>query len=272
MRTESTPGARGPAPRVDTHADSCTGCASWTEGSGKVLSRQFSADARRATRRSPPSPPPGSRPASREDVVLRGGPHQAPRAAGDARARGASPARMQRKGPRGRASATRRTRRGPPARRCPARAFRDPQEPGRVGRRGALHARGAPGAVARGPRRSTPRGRCSPPRRRSSGRGSAAWEAEADGGVLRARRGRPGDAPALATVGRRDAALDMERAIEASLARTASALLAMYGCGPVSAAKLAVAAGVNPGRLRSEASPAAICGRPAPSPPRAARP
>ncbi|WP_394815243.1 transposase, partial [Collinsella aerofaciens] len=34
----------------------------------------------------------------------------------------------------------------------------------------------------------------------------------------------------------------------------------MYGCGPVSAAKLAVAAGDNPGRLRSEASFAAICG------------
>ena len=39
-----------------------------------------------------------------------------------------------------------------------------------------------------------------------------------------------------------------------------AALLAMYGCGPVSAAKLAVAAGDNPGRLRSEASFAAICG------------
>lgn len=58
----------------------------------------------------------------------------------------------------------------------------------------------------------------------------------------------------------RDAALDMERAIEASLEENCPALLAMYGCGPVSAAKLAVAAGDNPGRLRSEASFAAICG------------
>ena len=46
----------------------------------------------------------------------------------------------------------------------------------------------------------------------------------------------------------------MERAIEASLEENCPALLAMYGCGPVSAAKLAVAAGDNPGRLRSEAS------------------
>ena len=52
----------------------------------------------------------------------------------------------------------------------------------------------------------------------------------------------------------------MERAIEASLEENCPALLAMYGCGPVSAAKLAVAAGDNPGRLRSEASFAAICG------------
>lgn len=58
----------------------------------------------------------------------------------------------------------------------------------------------------------------------------------------------------------RNAALDMERAIEASLEENCPALLAMYGCGPVSAAKLAVAAGDNPGRLRSEASFAAICG------------
>lgn len=43
----------------------------------------------------------------------------------------------------------------------------------------------------------------------------------------------------------RDAALDMERAIEASLEENCPALLAMYGCGPVSAAKLAVAAGDN---------------------------
>ena len=65
---------------------------------------------------------------------------------------------------------------------------------------------------------------------------------------------------ALGALAARDAALDMERAIEASLEENCPALLAMYGCGPVSAAKLAVAAGDNPGRLRSEASFAAICG------------
>lgn len=74
--------------------------------------------------------------------------------------------------------------------------------------------------------------------------------------MLAARSGALADLWAAA----RDAALDMERVIEASLEENCPALLAMYGCGPVSAAKLAVAAGDNPGRLRSEASFAAICG------------
>lgn len=38
------------------------------------------------------------------------------------------------------------------------------------------------------------------------------------------------------------------------------ALLSMYGCGPVSAARLAVAAGDNPERMASEAAFAALCG------------
>lgn len=38
------------------------------------------------------------------------------------------------------------------------------------------------------------------------------------------------------------------------------AILAIYGCGTVSAAKLLIAAGDNPGRLRSEAAFAALCG------------
>ena len=71
---------------------------------------------------------------------------------------------------------------------------------------------------------------------------------------------RDGESAADGRSARGSAALDMERAIEASLEENCPALLAMYGCGPVSAAKLAVAAGDNPGRLRSEASFAAICG------------
>ena len=51
----------------------------------------------------------------------------------------------------------------------------------------------------------------------------------------------------------RDAALDMERAIEASLEENCPALLAMYGCGPVSAAKLA-------GRGRGQPGQAALRG------------
>ena len=153
---------------------------------------------------------------------------------------------------------------------------RDPQEPGRVGRRGALHARGAlrggEGADLGDQHREVAahhragRAQVEVPRH---------GRAEADGGApLRARRGRAGrrarsaGGPVGAALGAladlwaaaRDAALDMERAIEASLEENCPALLAMYGCGPVSAAKLAVAAGDNPGRLRSEASFAAICG------------
>lgn len=140
---------------------------------------------------------------------------------------------------------------------------RDPQEPGRVGRRGALHARGAlrggEGADLGDQHREVAA------HHRAGGAQVEVprhGRAEADGGApLRARRGRAAlGALADLWAAARDAALDMERAIEASLEENCPALLAMYGCGPVSAAKLAVAAGDNPGRLRSEASFAAICG------------
>lgn len=132
-----------------------------------------------------------------------------------------------------------------------------------MGRRGALHARGAlrggEGADLGDQHREVAahhragRAQVEVPRH---------GRAEADGGApLRARRGRAAlGALADLWAAARDAALDMELAIEASLEENCPALLAMYGCGPVSAAKLAVAAGDNPGRLRSEASFAAICG------------
>lgn len=50
--------------------------------------------------------------------------------------------------------------------------------------------------------------------------------------------------------------LEMRRVLEESC----PSLLAVYCCGPVSAAELAVAAGENPGRLRSEAAFAMLCG------------
>ena len=52
----------------------------------------------------------------------------------------------------------------------------------------------------------------------------------------------------------------LEEAIAALVRENAPALLGMYGCGPVCAAKLAVAAGGNPERLRGEACFAALCG------------
>ncbi|MDJ1651882.1 MULTISPECIES: IS110 family transposase [Gordonibacter] len=51
-----------------------------------------------------------------------------------------------------------------------------------------------------------------------------------------------------------------EAAIEALIREHAPALLDMYGCGAISAAELAVCAGDNPERLKSEASFAALCG------------
>lgn len=93
MRTESTPGARGPVfCGVDTHADShWLHVLDWR--GRKVLSRRFPADA--AGYEALAGGDRGGRGAGLRrdggDVVLRGGPHQAPRVAGDARARGALP-------------------------------------------------------------------------------------------------------------------------------------------------------------------------------------
>lgn len=93
MQNESTPGARGPVfCGVDTHADSHWLCVLDWRGR-KVLSRQFPADA--AGYEALAGADRGGRGAGLRrdggDVVLRGGPHQAPRVAGDARARGALP-------------------------------------------------------------------------------------------------------------------------------------------------------------------------------------
>lgn len=58
----------------------------------------------------------------------------------------------------------------------------------------------------------------------------------------------------------REAADALLAEIRAVVEETCPALLAMHGCGPVSAARLVVAAGGDPARLRSEASFAALCG------------
>ena len=69
----------------------------------------------------------------------------------------------------------------------------------------------------------------------------------------------------LATLARRVQALEDEIAelderLDALLNRTAPKLLAVFGVGPDTAATLLVAAGDNPGRLRSEAAWAHLCG------------
>lgn len=58
----------------------------------------------------------------------------------------------------------------------------------------------------------------------------------------------------------REAARALLREMGALLRANLPGLLAVRGCGPVSAAKLACAAGDNPGRLRSEGAFAALCG------------
>ena len=57
-----------------------------------------------------------------------------------------------------------------------------------------------------------------------------------------------------------DEAEALEAELRRVLERSCPSLLAVYCCGPVSAAQLAVAAGENPSRLRSEASFAMLCG------------
>lgn len=58
----------------------------------------------------------------------------------------------------------------------------------------------------------------------------------------------------------RESAASLLSEIEALVRANCPALLAMYGCGVVSAARLAVAAGDNPQRMASEAAFAALCG------------
>lgn len=58
----------------------------------------------------------------------------------------------------------------------------------------------------------------------------------------------------------KDCVAETEGAIESIVSENAPALLAIYGCGPISAASLAVAAGDNPERISSESSFAALCG------------
>lgn len=53
---------------------------------------------------------------------------------------------------------------------------------------------------------------------------------------------------------------ELEAKIAALVAENAPALLAIFGCGPLSAAILAMAAGDNPDRLGGEAAFASLCG------------
>lgn len=266
MRTESTPGARGPVfCGVDTHADSHWLCVLDWRGR-KVLSRQFPADAAGYEALA------GAIAAAGEPacVAMEGtssygaGLTRHLASLGMPVREALSPARMQRRRPgQGKcdeADAERAARAAMSGSRLGTPKSQDGWVDGvrcmLAARSGAVKARTSAINTARSLLTTAPEGL----RSRFRGMGGPRLMEELPSvraeGALGAALGALADLWAAA----RDAALDMERAIEASLEENCPALLAMYGCGPVSAAKLAVAAGDNPGRLRSEASFAAICG------------
>lgn len=245
MRTESTPGARGPVfCGVDTHADSHWLCVLDWRGR-KVLSRQFPADA-----------------AGYEALA------GAIAAAGE-------PACVAMEGTSSYGAGLTRhlASLGMPVREALSPARTQRRRPGQ-GKCDESDAERAARAAMSGSKLGTPKSqdgwvdgvRCmlttAPEGLRSRFRGMGGPRLMEELPSVRAEGALGAALGALADLwaAARDAALDMERAIEASLEENCPALLAMYGCGPVSAAKLAVAAGDNPGRLRSEASFAAICG------------
>lgn len=231
MRTESTPGARGPVfCGVDTHADSHWLCVLDWRGR-KVLSRQFPADA-----------------AGYEALA------GAIAAAGE-------PACVAMEGTSSYGAGLTRhlASLGMPVREALSPAKMQRRRPGQ-GKCDEADAERAARAAMSGSKLGTPKSQ-------DGWVDGVRCMLAARSGAVKARTSAINTARSLLTTAladlweaARDAALDMERAIEASLEENCPALLAMYGCGPVSAAKLAVAAGDNPGRLRSEASFAAICG------------
>lgn len=251
MRTESTPGARGPVfCGVDTHADSHWLCVLDWRGR-KVLSRQFPADAAGYEALA------GAIAAAGEPacVAMEGtssygaGLTRHLASLGMPVREALSPARMQRRRPgQGKcdeADAERAARAAMSGSKLGTPKSQDGWVDGvrcmLAARSGAVKARTSAINTARSLLTTAPEGL----RSRFRGMGGPRLMEEL---------------PSVRAEGALGAALDMERAIEASLEENCPALLAMYGCGPVSAAKLAVAAGDNPGRLRSEASFAAICG------------
>ena len=266
MQNESTPGARGPVfCGVDTHADSHWLCVLDWRGR-KVLSRQFPADAAGYEALA------GAIAAAGEPacVAMEGtssygaGLTRHLASLGMPVREALSPARMQRRRPgQGKcdeSDAERAARAAMSGSRLGTPKSQDGWVDGvrcmLAARSGAVKARTSAINTARSLLTTAPEGLRSRFRGMAGPRLMEELPSVRAEGALGAALGALADLWAAA----RDAALDMERAIEASLEENCPALLAMYGCGPVSAAKLAVAAGDNPGRLRSEASFAAICG------------
>ena len=266
MQNESTPGARGPVfCGVDTHADSHWLCVLDWRGR-KVLSRQFPADAAGYEALA------GAIAAAGEPacVAMEGtssygaGLTRHLASLGMPVREALSPARMQRRRPgQGKcdeSDAERAARAAMSGSKLGTPKSQDGWVDGvrcmLAARSGAVKARTSAINTARSLLTTAPEGLRSRFRGMAGPRLMEELPSVRAEGALGAALGALADLWAAA----RDAALDMERAIEASLEENCPALLAMYGCGPVSAAKLAVAAGDNPGRLRSEASFAAICG------------
>lgn len=216
MRTESTPGARGPVfCGVDTHADSHWLCVLDWRGR-KVLSRQFPADA-----------------AGYEALA------GAIAAAGE-------PACVAMEGTSSYGAGLTRhlASLGMPVREALSPARMQRRRPGQ-GKCDEADAERAARAAMSGSGLGTPKSQ-------DGWVDGVRCMLAARSGAVKARTSAINTARSLLTTA--------PEGLRSSLEENCPALLAMYGCGPVSAAKLAVAAGDNPGRLRSEASFAAICG------------
>lgn len=241
MRAESTPGARGPVfCGVDTHADSHWLCVLDWRGR-KVLSRQFPADAAGYEALA------GAIAAAGEPacIAMEGtssygaGLTRHLASLGMPVREALSPARMQRRRPgQGKcdeADAERAARAAMSGSKLGTPKSQDGWVDGvrcmLAARSGAVKARTSAVNTARSLLTTAPEGL----RSRFRGMGGPRLMEELPSvraeGALGAALGALADLWAAA----RDSALDMERAIEASLEENCPALLAMYGCGPVSA-------------------------------------
>ena len=144
-------------------------------------------------------------------------------------------------------------------------------------RRSAMKARARRPPADHRPAGHRPRRRAHPPRTASAaGSSSTPWPARAPPRPPTPPHRRPRERCAAwpaATGSRADEIADIDTELRALTARAAPTMLATKGYGVITTATLLVTAGDNPGRIRTEASFAALCGAaPIPAGPREDQP